>query len=130
MIDVAVLGGSGYAGGDLLRLLVVHKGVNVTVVTSEQNLGRRVTEVVITSYSIHYTKLYDSAGLLAEAPHLTDAIGDGRVALILGSGLGPALADVPTDIEAGKIADGERSHRKAKIIDHLVHLLRQCAFFQ
>jgi len=42
---VAVLGGSGYTGVELLRLLAAHPGVELTCVTSRQFAGRKVAEV-------------------------------------------------------------------------------------
>lgn len=39
---VAILGASGYTGGELLRLLLDHPHVDVTQVTSEQNAGKFV----------------------------------------------------------------------------------------
>ena len=44
-LDVAILGGSGYAGGELLRLLLGHPGVNVTQVTSRGRAGKFVHTV-------------------------------------------------------------------------------------
>src|SRR5438445_4987368 len=41
----AVVGGAGYAGGELLRLLLDHPHVEVTEVTSERLAGRRVDTV-------------------------------------------------------------------------------------
>lgn len=41
-MNVAIIGGSGYAGGELLRLLLDHPYVEVTQVSSESNLGRYV----------------------------------------------------------------------------------------
>ena len=35
MIEAAIVGASGYAGGELLRLLLAHPQVNVTQITSE-----------------------------------------------------------------------------------------------
>ncbi len=43
---VSIMGGSGYAGGELLRLLLDHPQVQVTQVSSESNLGKYV-------YAIH-----------------------------------------------------------------------------
>jgi N-acetyl-gamma-glutamyl-phosphate/LysW-gamma-L-alpha-aminoadipyl-6-phosphate reductase len=43
---VSIIGGSGYAGGELLRLLLDHPNVEVGQVSSESNLGRYV-------YAIH-----------------------------------------------------------------------------
>jgi N-acetyl-gamma-glutamyl-phosphate reductase len=42
MTSVAVVGASGYVGGELLRLLFRHPKVQVTVVTSEQSSGKPV----------------------------------------------------------------------------------------
>lgn len=41
-LNVAILGASGYTGGELLRLLLDHPHVTVTQVTSEQNTGKFV----------------------------------------------------------------------------------------
>lgn len=41
-VRVAVAGASGYAGGELLRLLATHPGVEIGAVTAHSNAGRRV----------------------------------------------------------------------------------------
>ncbi|MFF1419939.1 N-acetyl-gamma-glutamyl-phosphate reductase [Streptomyces sp. NPDC058280] len=41
-VRVAVAGASGYAGGELLRLLAAHPGVEIGAVTAHSNAGRRV----------------------------------------------------------------------------------------
>ena len=45
MPDVSVIGGSGYAGGELVRLLLAHPGANLKQVTSERNAGKFVRSV-------------------------------------------------------------------------------------
>ncbi|MEW6215475.1 MAG: N-acetyl-gamma-glutamyl-phosphate reductase, partial [Nitrospirota bacterium] len=40
MIRVAICGGSGYTGVELLRILSNHPGVVVTAVTSEKSAGK------------------------------------------------------------------------------------------
>lgn len=45
MLKVAICGGSGYAGGELLRILYGHAAAEVTAVTSEKSAGKRVNEV-------------------------------------------------------------------------------------
>jgi N-acetyl-gamma-glutamyl-phosphate/LysW-gamma-L-alpha-aminoadipyl-6-phosphate reductase len=45
MLNVAVVGGSGYAGGELVRLLLDHPGANLTQVTSERSAGKFVRAV-------------------------------------------------------------------------------------
>ncbi len=42
MIKASIVGGSGYAGGEVLRLLLAHPGVEVAQVTSESHLGEYV----------------------------------------------------------------------------------------
>lgn len=44
-ITVAVAGASGYAGGELLRLLSAHPGFTVTTVTANANAGQRLIAV-------------------------------------------------------------------------------------
>jgi len=45
MIKVAICGGSGYTGAELLRILLLHPEVEVTAVTSEKSAGKRVTDL-------------------------------------------------------------------------------------
>lgn len=44
-MKVSILGGSGYVGGELLRLLLSHPRIDVAQVTSESNAGKLVTTV-------------------------------------------------------------------------------------
>ncbi len=45
MIRASIIGGSGYAGGELLRLLLAHPEVEIAQVTSERSKGRFVHSV-------------------------------------------------------------------------------------
>jgi N-acetyl-gamma-glutamyl-phosphate reductase len=45
MIRVAICGGSGYTGGELLRILARHPNVQITAVTSERSAGRTVGDL-------------------------------------------------------------------------------------
>jgi len=45
MLKVAIVGASGYTGVELLRILYTHPEAAVTCVTSEQNAGKRISEV-------------------------------------------------------------------------------------
>ncbi|EZQ04755.1 N-acetyl-gamma-glutamyl-phosphate reductase [Candidatus Acidianus copahuensis] len=45
MVRVAVIGGSGYTGGELLRLLLVHDKVEITMVTSREYAGKPISLV-------------------------------------------------------------------------------------
>ena len=44
-LKVSIVGGSGYAGGELLRLLLAHPHAEVAQVTSENNAGRFVHQI-------------------------------------------------------------------------------------
>jgi len=80
MLKVAVCGGSGYAGAELLRLLTHHPSVKVTAVTSERSAGKRVTDLFpalhqyshIVYRSLAWEKLVSKADLFFLAlPHAT-----------------------------------------------------------
>jgi N-acetyl-gamma-glutamyl-phosphate reductase len=43
-VEVAVVGGSGYAGGELLRLLAGHPSLKVTTVAGQRSAGRALSE--------------------------------------------------------------------------------------
>jgi N-acetyl-gamma-glutamyl-phosphate reductase len=47
MIKVAILGGSGYTGSELLRLLLGHPNVEVTAVTSERSSGLFISDIFL-----------------------------------------------------------------------------------
>jgi N-acetyl-gamma-glutamyl-phosphate reductase len=47
MLKVAILGGSGYTGSELLRLLLSHPHVKVTAVTSERSAGFAVSDIFL-----------------------------------------------------------------------------------
>ncbi len=44
-LSVAVAGASGYAGGELLRLIADHPEFEVTIVTAHQNAGQPLASV-------------------------------------------------------------------------------------
>ena len=45
MIRVSIVGGSGYTGGELLRILLFHPGVEIHQVTSERHAGKPVASL-------------------------------------------------------------------------------------
>ncbi len=45
MIQAGIIGGTGYTGLDLIRLLVMHPGVTLLIVTSRRYKGKKVSEV-------------------------------------------------------------------------------------
>lgn len=44
-IKVSIIGGSGYAGGELLRLLLFHPNIEINQVTSERFVGKSVSKI-------------------------------------------------------------------------------------
>lgn len=44
-INVAILGASGYTGGELLRLLLNHRYVNISYLTAERHAGKMIADV-------------------------------------------------------------------------------------
>ncbi len=50
MVKVAICGGSGYTGGELLRILSNHPSVSVTAVTSERSAKKSVTDLFPSLY--------------------------------------------------------------------------------
>src|SRR5262245_7670892 len=44
MIKAGIVGGTGYTGVELLRLLAMHPGVELRTITSRQEAGRRVSD--------------------------------------------------------------------------------------
>jgi len=65
MLKVFICGGSGYTGGELLRILSNHPGVIVTGATSERSAGKSVTDL--------FPHLYKYSNLVFE-PLRTDEI--------------------------------------------------------
>ncbi len=45
MKKVGIIGGTGYTGGELARILCTHPGVEITSMTSRQNAGKKVSDV-------------------------------------------------------------------------------------
>lgn len=45
MVKIAIIGGSGYVGGELLRLLLFHPKVEVVGVTSKSHTGKKISQI-------------------------------------------------------------------------------------
>ncbi|MEO5950982.1 MAG: N-acetyl-gamma-glutamyl-phosphate reductase [Chloroflexia bacterium] len=91
-IRVAVLGASGYIGGEALRLLLGHPAVEVAVATSPSNAGQPVTTVHPHLYKL--TDLQFTAGLSLEEAGEYDAI-------FLALPHGHAMESVPELLKVG-----------------------------
>ena len=91
-VRVGILGGSGYTGEELLRLLVVHPSVQVTAVTSRQAAGTPVVEV--------FPSLRGWVELAFEEPD-PEALAERCDVVFCGVPHGVAMAQVPQLLEAG-----------------------------
>ena len=63
MTRVSIVGGSGYGGGELLRLLLGHPHIDVSQVTSRSHLGEYVYQVHPNLRKRTQLKFSDPAGL-------------------------------------------------------------------
>ena len=79
-MKVGVIGASGFVGGEMLRLLISHPKVEISMVTSRQYVGEYVSRIQpslkgftdITFSELDYDKLSDKCDLVFTAvPHGT-----------------------------------------------------------
>lgn len=98
LLRVGIVGGSGYTGGELLRLLHAHPGVEITQVTSRQHAGRYLHTVhpnlrgVMRLQFIHPDALAECDLLFLALPHGTAAREIDRYAA-----LAPRIIDLSAD---------------------------------
>lgn len=96
--SVAVAGASGYAGGELLRLLAQHPDIEISTVTAHSNAGQPLTRVQPHLRSLDHLTLVDTtpenlAGhdvVFVALPHgmsgqLTDQLGDDALVIDCGA---------------------------------------------
>lgn len=109
MIQAGIVGGSGYTGGELLRLLHFHPRVEVTQITSRERAGRYIHSVhpnlrgVSALKFIHPDALQACDLLFLALPHGTVARSIERYA-----GLAPKLIDLSADFRLDSAAAYER----------------------
>ncbi len=114
MIRAGIVGGSGYTGGELLRLLHFHPQVEVTQITSREQAGRYIHAVhpnlrgVSTLKFIHPEALAACDLLFLALPHGTVARNIERYA-----GLAPKLIDLSADFRLGSASAYERWYGEA-----------------
>lgn len=98
MIEVSIVGGSGYTGGEALRILLGHPGFRVKQVTSESNAGKFVHLTHpnlrgVTKLKYNSIKDLESADwLILCLPH-----GESQNRLSELEGLAPRIADLASD---------------------------------
>jgi len=102
MIEVGIVGGSGYTGGELLRLLSAHPLVEVVVVTSRRFAGKRVSSV-----HGHLGEIYD---IYFENPTLAE-VGDRCDMVFTAVPHGSAMGIVPELLGSAKVIDLSADYR-------------------
>ena len=109
MIRAGIVGGSGYTGGELLRLLHFHPHVEVSQITSREHAGRYVHTVhpnmrgVSALKFVHPEALHDCDLLILALPHGAAARSIERYA---------ALADKIIDLSADFRLDSADEHER------------------
>jgi N-acetyl-gamma-glutamyl-phosphate reductase len=102
MIRVGIIGGSGYTGGELLRLLVQHPEAEVTIVTSRALDGTQVADV-----HRHLKGFYD----LKFVDATTKSIAKAADVVFLAVPHGAAMGIVPNLIDEVRIIDLSADYR-------------------
>lgn len=97
-IQATIIGGSGYAGGELLRLLLAHPQVDVAQVTSERFAGKFVHTVHPNLRGVTRLKFVEAAAV-APCDLLFLALPHGRAAGQIAhfAGLAPRIIDLSAD---------------------------------
>ena len=126
MIRAGIVGASGYTGGELLRLLHFHPGVEATQITSREHAGRYVHTVhpnmrgVSRLKFIHPDALQETDLLILALPHGTAARSIERYA-----GLADKLIDLSADFRLDAADDYERwygaAHPAPEWLDRFVY---------
>ena len=104
-LRVAVIGASGYTGGELLRLLLAHPRVEVTLVAARRAAGQTVAQVFphLTGLCALPITAFDADAIAAGADALAAAGGAGAQALI-------ATIAAEHDLPFACIPAGTRNH--------------------
>ncbi len=114
MLNVAIIGGSGYTGGELLRLLHRHPNAQVTQITSREYVGQYVYAVhphfrkVSDLQFIHPDALQPCDVLFTALPHGTVAKDIARYAA-----LAPVVIDLSADFRLDDPAEYQRYYGEA-----------------
>ena len=102
MIRVGIIGGSGYTGGELLRLLVQHPEADVTLVTS-----RALDDIPVADVHRYLKGFYDLRFVNAEAKSVAEAAD----VVFLAVPHGAAMGLVPDLIDKVRIIDLSADYR-------------------
>ena len=88
MFKVGIIGGTGYTGGELARILCVHPDVEIVSMTSRQNAGKKVSDV--------HPFLKGYADLT-----FTESVSDNADLVFVATPHGVAMKEVPKYLEKG-----------------------------
>ena len=102
MIRVGIIGGSGYTGGELLRLLVQHPEADVTMVTS-----RALDDIPVADVHRYLKGFYDLRFVNAEA----ESVAEAADVVFLAVPHGAAMGLVPNLINKVRIIDLSADYR-------------------
>ena len=102
-MDIGIIGGSGYTGGELMRLLSRHTGANIKAVTSRSRKGQKISDT-----HAHLRKIFD-----LEFEDLTPQEVASRCDIVFTAvPHGTAMQVVPALIKAGiKVVDLSADYR-------------------
>jgi N-acetyl-gamma-glutamyl-phosphate reductase len=128
MLNIGIVGGTGYTGVELLRLLANHPEVRVQVITSRSNAGTPVAEIfpnLRDSYDIRYTQpdadSYQGCDLVFFATPNTVAMGQAENLLARGI----KLIDLAADFRIQDIATWEKwygaTHACPSLVEQAVY---------
>ncbi len=115
-MDIGIIGGSGYTGGELLRLLAGHPEANVVAVTSRNRKGQKVSDT-----HTHLRKIYD-----IEFEDLgADDVASRSDVVFTAVPHGTAMQVVPTLLEAGvKVIDLSADYRLKTTVFEKVYKMK------
>ena len=74
MIKVGIVGGTGYTGVELLRLLASHPEVEVRAITSRKEAGTKVADMAVSSVDSQRTIRWKTRCAFAAASVLCDGL--------------------------------------------------------
>jgi N-acetyl-gamma-glutamyl-phosphate reductase len=115
-MNIGIIGGSGYTGGELLRLLAGHPEANVVAVTSRSRKGQKVSDI-----HTHLRKIYD---LEFEDMRMEDVASRSDI-VFTAVPHGTAMQVVPPLLEEGvKVIDLSADYRLKKDVFEKVYKIK------
>ncbi|MEX0959714.1 MAG: N-acetyl-gamma-glutamyl-phosphate reductase [Burkholderiales bacterium] len=128
MIKVGIVGGTGYTGVELLRILARHPGVQFTAITSRQEAGVPVAKLFPSLRGQVALAFLDPADALLEHCDLVffatpNGVAMGQAAALLKAGV--RVIDLAADFRLGDVAEWENwygtKHASPELLDEAVY---------